>query len=215
MNIRKVIDLDALREEEEINNKNNEYYRYLRNHISGVRRSFEQLFKNPNLSRFLYDGYKFKTFTFEELDKAIDKAESIIPLHDESKYSDEEFYGYRHHFYPTEKEKASDTYKEEDDKVFGDAVFHHYINNKHHSEYWCKRDKDNNFIPDKDIPLEYILEMMSDWGSMSVFKHSDMKDWWINHADEEKSHMTEKTISIINELVFDILPYLGIDYIKL
>lgn len=211
--MRKVIDLDKLKDEEDLENRKREYERYLNSHINGVKKYFKQLFLSPSLQRILDSDYEFKTFTKDELESAIEKASKIVDKHDSSKWDEEEFDVYRYKFYPTVKEKSDKGYESKLKDKFKEAWIHHYMNNEHHTEYWCKSDSDGNMLPDKDMPLEYILEMLCDWCSMSFFKNTKVVDWYENFADKEKSHMTDKTKSIVDELLYDILPYIGVPVI--
>ena len=61
--MRKVIDLDKLKDEEDLENRKREYERYLNSHINGVKKYFKQLFLSPSLQRILDSDYEFKTFT--------------------------------------------------------------------------------------------------------------------------------------------------------
>ena len=159
--MRKVIDLDKLKDEEDLENRKREYERYLNSHINGVKKYFKQLFLSPSLQRILDSDYEFKTFTRDELESAIEKASKIVDKHDSSKWDEEEFDVYRYKFYPTVKEKSDKDYESKLKDRFKEAWIHHYMNNEHHTEYWCKPDSDGNVSPDKDMPLEYILEMKS------------------------------------------------------
>lgn len=92
--------------------------------------------------------------------------------HDKSKWSKEEFEGYRQKFYPVEGDKISDD-------IFNDSWFHHLKNNDHHPEYWTYvDDKDAKKI--QDMPDICIAEMILDWATFSILKNDDKEfiEFW-------------------------------------
>jgi len=99
-------------------------------------------------------------------------------MHDDSKWSDEEFSHYARKF----KGPA-------DDPVgFDYAWLHHIHNNPHHWQYWMFPDvlytsKGNTEHGVLEMPFEYCVEMIADWlGSSKTYTQSwDMTDWlWKN-----------------------------------
>lgn len=80
----------------------------------------------------------------------------LIKSHDQSKYSDDEFYGYRQWFYPEDDVPKSKYY-------FDLAWNHHQKHNPHHWEYWIMQDQ--TILPMSGV---YWLEMLCDWGGMSL-----------------------------------------------
>ena len=85
--------------------------------------------------------------------------------HDKSKWSKEEFEGYRQKFYPVEGDEI-------DDNVFNKSWFHHLRNNDHHPEYWTYID-DNDTKRFQDMPDICIAEMILDWATFSILKYDD------------------------------------------
>lgn len=109
----------------------------------------------------------------------IDKKELLerVLNHDKSKWSKEEFDGYRKKFYPTTEEST-----ENQDPAFEDAWFHHLKNNDHHPEYWTYVDnKEATKI--KDMPNICIAEMILDWATFSILKEDDREfiEYWENN----------------------------------
>lgn len=171
----------------ELNDKKVEYRRYIDEHISNVRKAFEKYF-----IPLLYDD------TLEDdLKEAINNASLKIPYHDLSKYEPVEFDGYRMHFYPTEFEKNDPTFKERSQKAYDVAWEHHHKHNPHHPQHWKNR----------DMPYEYIVEMLCDWLAMSMKFGQSTLDWYEKEAVEEKSCFNEKTKKIVEYLLYDKLSF--------
>ena len=98
---------------EDINNRDDEYLDYLKNHIEGVQQTWKDIFV-PIFRRM-------STKQFDEYSELIQK-------HDESKYSKEEWDAYLNYFYPDENHPK-------DDNAFDLAWLHHQHNNPHHWQY--------------------------------------------------------------------------------
>lgn len=158
-----------------------EYDQYLEEHISGVKNAFDWLLENlPEL----FEGYDS------------DYIGSIVSKHDESKYSDEEYFAYCEYFYGDEK---VDEVQEE----FDAAWLHHQHNNPHHWQHWLLREDDgaNKAL---EIPYEYIIEMISDWWSFSWKKNNlyEIFNWFENNTEKIILHNTSrKTVEdIMNKI---------------
>ena len=97
----------------------------------------------------------------------IDKKELLerVLNHDKSKWSKEEFEGYRQNFYPVQGE-------EPDEDIFNKSWFHHLKNNDHHPEYWTYAENVsiNKIV---DMPNICIAEMILDWATFSILKDDD------------------------------------------
>ena len=161
-----------------------EYMHYIDNHRERVKTAFNKFFD-------------FETFTkiHNELvpindDKMIKSLYEIlsgyIDRHDESKYSDEEFYGYRAYFYPTNIETEmmdnDSEYKQLVQEEFDQAWLHHQRNNSHHPQFylWVISYKDQEELRIEyrtemlqkplekfDMNVDTIIEMLCDWAAMS------------------------------------------------
>lgn len=181
--------------------KEREYSKYIIEHCQNVIKAFTMIFCNEK--KYIPDGY-----TIEEYEDAINKLKYDINLHDRSKFLPEEFYAYRVKFHPTDNEKKR---MEEDidflNKVkedFDKAWEHHYKNNDHHTRYWLVPNQQDKGFHYTDMPLHAILHMICDWCAMSIKFDGDavkVVDWYNNKADKEKSEMTEKTKSTVEELL--------------
>ena len=149
---------------ERVSNRRNEYEEYLNQHISGVKKAFNSI-KNGLLTE--------SDLTVEELTKL----EIQIENHDSSKYEDEEFYPYLHHFYPSEAGA--------DNEVFYDRAWnHHQKSNPHHWQYWILQ-KDSGSQKILDMPEEYIIEMLCDWSSFQYVTDSEStaNNWYSKNKD--------------------------------
>lgn len=108
---------------------------------------------------------------------------SKIRNHDLSKYSTDEFDGYRQWFYPTSNETKNKT-------EFDKAWKHHYENNSHHWEYWI----DENGNP-KEMDIYSIIEMMCDWSAMSIKFKNKLTNWYKDNKNKMK--INKKSLEII------------------
>ena len=180
--------------------KEKEYMKYLSAHISGVVRNFN-LYFYPLVTQE-YPDVTLESVSITELQAAISDKAFTIKDHDSSKYSDEEFFAYRKHYYPTQTEKSyGDEYLSRVEEEYNEAVKHHYANNEHHQEHWV--DANNTLI---DMSLSAIVEMICDWLSVGDYYKSSTLDWW--HSDEsdtERSYMTEKTRTITEDILNNII----------
>lgn len=184
--------------DEEVLAKEQEYMDYLKNHIANVQKAYKIYFL-PLLKR---DDLVLSSVPVEEFKQAIRDAKDNVEKHDQSKYEDIEFFGYRKHFYPTESEKSfGNDYAHESEMYYEEAWKHHYENNPHHQEYWI--DPETN--TPRDMELKYIVEMLSDWVAMSMYFNSDTIEWYEKEAKEEKHNMTERTKMIVEELLYNVL----------
>lgn len=177
-------------------NKEEEYLKYLDNHIGSVQKAYKKYFK-PLLTK---GPMVLDTVSWEELMKAIKEAETNIADHDASKYGDEEFIPYRQHFYPTAIEKsynnAGNNYLTQ---AYEEAWKHHYHNNPHHSEYWINEEDGTK----KDMELKYIIEMICDWNSFEIMWGDSTEEWFNSEkSDKERHNLTPKTLLIVKELLY-------------
>lgn len=133
--------------------KEDEYRKYLFNHIRGVKKAYDWIKENIP-------------------DYAIDIPD--IYLHDNSKFISEEFNAYADYFYG---DKTNDVVES-----FGYAWNHHQKNNPHHWQYWVLIN-DEDGIQCLDMPLEYIIEMICDWWSFSWVKGDleEIFNWYRKH----------------------------------
>ena len=170
---------------ERVSDRSEEYYKYLENHIDGVKKSYESI-KDDLLTIVDFNEHE------------LDELEHKINNHDASKYDDVEFYPYLHHFYPS---KAG----ADNEALYDEAWNHHQKCNDHHWQYWILQ-KDSGEQKILDMPLNCIIEMLCDWSS---FKYnnpkSTAKNWYDNNKD--KMLLSDNTKNKIEELL-EMLPQL-------
>lgn len=142
-------------------NKTEEYKNYIEEHIKNTQKAWQQVQSK------LKGEYEISPSLKQKVDE-------LIKNHDKSKFSEEEFEGYRQFFYPK-------TGEEKNKKEFDKAWHHHYSVNKHHWQHWIG----------KKMPLEYILEQLCDWKAMSM-KFGDTPQTYYN-KEKNRINFTQET----------------------
>lgn len=201
------VTINAMTEDDCKKQKDMEYFEYIENHVNNVKTAYSMLFKPFLRQLYTSDKQLLSNYSNQQVIHAIMEASVLVKNHDRSKYSTCEFYGYRIKYYPTYQEKNKDTekYNKESAIKLQSAWVSHYTNNPHHPEHWCKM-VNSTMVPDRDMELPYIIEMLSDWQAMSFYYQSSLRDWWGGeHGDEKRKIMTRKTVQTVNELL-KILP---------
>lgn len=157
-------------------NENDKKYReYITEHIYNVSKVWDRV------------KYKIKRQSTIELFHALDMR---MYHHDVSKWELEEFEGYRQFFYP-EKDAIRDK------ESFDIAWFHHIQHNRHHWNYWViVDDKGVRSVP---MPEIYVIEMLCDWGAMSLKFGDTPRQFYDNNKSKFVLH--EKTIEIIERWI--------------
>lgn len=128
----------------QIKEKDDEYIDYIDTHIQKVQGAFDKYGKE--ICRAI--GADYET------------AKRIIENHDISKYSEEEFDGYRKKFYPAEGDFESEEYIK---RIFNKAWLYHIHSNAHHPEHWVLVENGERTV--FDMPKEEIVAMLCDWES--------------------------------------------------
>lgn len=158
-----------------------EYKNYIEEHINNVQLVWEHL-------KPLCTGW-FDSDTSHLI--SIDK---LVETHDKSKFSEKEFFGYQQWFFPAEGQVKNKDY-------FYAAWNHHQKFNKHHWEYWVMAD---------GTPLEmdiiYCIEMLCDWGAMSLKFNDTPSDFFNNNKSNMRLHKStlatiEKWLPIVDKAV--------------
>jgi hypothetical protein len=127
-----------------------------------------------------------------------------LDIHDQSKWSSEEFLGYAEHF------KGGGA----PDK-FAFAWLHHIHFNPHHWQHWIFSDgftpKGSKLVEQGVLPIpeKYVLEMISDWlGASREYTGSwNMTDWLNKHLDRDKPGIILHPIT--RDLVDSVLESIG------
>ena len=153
------------------------YNEYLNNHINAVKACY-------------------KLLTGEEM-----KVENVNDMHDASKYSFEEYGAYDEFFYPSDRSRVGSD--PERKRAFDYAWLHHQNTNKHHWQYWVLIN-DNEGIKALEIPKEYVIEMVSDWGAFAYLKKDGQHliDWYKANKDQQIINPT--TRDLVNLLVYEL-----------
>lgn len=160
------------------------YNEYLTRHKDGVSKAFEWI--NSNMHSLI------QPIENEVIDQ--------IAVHDESKFSNEEYDAYDKYFYGGNR-----SYKIKNE--FDKAWLHHIHNNPHHWQYWVLL-KDDGDIEVLDMPTNYIIEMICDWWSFS-WNDGDLFEiftWYGANKDIIKlSTWTKITVENILDMMKNIL----------
>ena len=121
--------------------------------------------------------------------------EKNVEAHDKSKYSEEEFDGYRCKFFP-----VSDSEKFAARSAFGRAWEHHKIHNLHHweSPTWF----DPKTRTAKPMDPVYVYEMICDWQAMSLKFGGNCLEWF---QSQTRMYLAPETralaISIMEKII--------------
>ena len=165
------------------------YDTYLMEHTGNVVKAYRWL--KENLPQFVPDdnivrdaGYGYSMFINE---------------HDNSKYYNDEYAAYDAYFYGDDKD--SPLVKE----AFDLAWLKHIHRNPHHWQHWVLYEDDGKGGPRAlEMPLPFVIEMISDWWSFSWKSGNLMEifDWYDKHSDIMILHPnTRKTVeSILNAM---------------
>ena len=158
-----------------------EYTEYIDMHIANVKKAYN--FYGKKLCDFLQVDY--------------DRLGDMIKDHDKSKYSKEEFEGYRCHWYPTEEEELDRDGAGYRQKKYDAAWLHHLRNNSHHPEFWI-RNNDGNPVCETMGKI-HIAEMLLDWAGVGIYKDDTAFEYWIDNAYDKPMNM--ETMNIVDSCI--------------
>lgn len=128
----------------------------------------------------------------QDAGRQIGVPEAQLLIHDDSKWSAEEFPFYTRQFFGDKGDPAG----------FAVAWLNHQNKNPHHWEFWISRSgKDAGCLP---MPRNYILEMVADWmgASMSYTGSWVMTEWLEKNLPKIKIH--PQTTAILKEILSDL-----------
>lgn len=162
------------------------YKKYLKKHKKYIIKAYENFISNPN-SYLIADK--------ELLDKLYER----ILIHDNSKFSDKEFDGYRKHFFPASKQE-----KEESLEDYKKALDHHYKTNSHH---WQNRQTKKDFDICNDEEILDILENILDWMAIGYFFKNTVKEYYDKNKKDIILCKEEKIY--LEHIIYDILEEKG------
>lgn len=97
-------------------------------------------------------------------------------IHDWTKFTPSEFTQYVNYFNCEQTNEVK--------RLFDEAWNNHQKHNKHHWQYWILI-KDSGEIKPLEIPLKYMLEMVSDWiGAGRALGKPDIYGWYQSNRDK-------------------------------
>ena len=144
------------------------YDNYIKEHVNNIQKGFDWLKQNcPEVLEDLEEEIQYQ-----------------VIIHDDSKWSDEEYDAYDEYFYGAGK----------NENEFNYAWLHHIHNNPHHWQYWVLREDDGNTLP-LEMPYTYIVEMILDWWSFSWKQDSleEIFNWYNTNKSKMILHENTKT----------------------
>lgn len=153
------------------------YLKYVREHVHNVQDTFE----------------KYGKKLLEVFEYPYDQVAERIKVHDESKYSADEFYAYRQYYNPKPLCKPRQD-------LLDVAWKHHYQNNDHHPEYWVMEGNITKSI--ETMSRAAIVEMFFDWCAMGV-KFNSRPDVWYNKTGYKELPFNEETREVLEKLLAD------------
>jgi hypothetical protein len=161
-------------------------------HKIEVLKAGEELLKNEGLC---------KSLLIEEND-----FHDNLLIHDLSKFSDYESFGYTQHNFKDPQP----------DQAFEYAWHHHKMNNPHHPEHWLNPNRSGELevLP---MPNIYILEMIADWIGAGRTYGSTLEQWLPGNFKKFKFHpLTHETVVRILHIILgeEKCNELGVSYLK-
>lgn len=166
-----------------------EYRKYIDNHIANVEKVYH-IYGKELCDRLGVD--------YERLG-------DMVHDHDESKYSEEEFEGFRCYYYPTPEEEADVESRGWRKKRYDMAWLHHLRNNAHHPEFWIYDDKG---VP-KMHPMDplHIAEMIIDWAAMGIVFGDTAFNYWHDNVHNKPLHPeSRRIVDEVIEIFKDPIP---------
>lgn len=151
-----------------------EYKNYILNHIENIKKCF--------------DIYNKQLCNQLEIDNM--ELYKLIIIHDQSKFSKEEFNLYRQYFYPVANE-----IKNQD--LFDIGWLMHQNSNKHHPEFWIMRNDNKTTV--LDMPNIYIAEMTLDWAAMGLNFKDNAYNYY--HAQGYKKPLSNNTKNTLDKII--------------
>lgn len=164
------------------------YIKYIVEHKKNIEKAFEEMKENS----LIFQRYD---------DNILDALWERVLVHDESKYSEEEFIPYRKNFFPINAEE-----KENNKSDFDKAWEHHWKNNSHH---WQYRKNKTSFNKDNKEEVLDVLENVLDWMAMG-YKFND-RPYQYYENNKNNIVLCEEERKYLEDLIYNII---DIDYIN-
>jgi hypothetical protein len=153
----------------EIAAKEEQYREYVRDHQRNVTAAWLRL--------------RGRAVTCPTLIATVDR---LVAIHDDSKFSPEEFDPYRRFFYPAYPDEKSH-------EEFRWAFAVHWSRNPHHPEFWVDRRSE---FADRQ---PYLVEMVCDWMAMGMHFGNLARDWY--HQRKTKIRLPDADRAFIEGLL--------------
>ena len=159
------------------------YIKYIIEHKKNIEKAFEEMKENS----LIFQRYD---------DDILDALWERVLVHDESKYSEEEFIPYRKNFFPINAEE-----KENNKLDFDKAWEHHWKNNSHH---WQYRKNKTSFNKDNKEEVLDVLENVLDWMAMGYKFNDRPYQYYENNknniilCDDERKYLEDLIYNIID-----------------
>lgn len=159
------------------------YIKYIVEHKKNIEKAFEEMRENS----LIFQRYD---------DDILDALWERVLVHDESKYSEEEFIPYRKNFFPINAEE-----KENNKLDFDKAWEHHWKNNSHH---WQYRKNKTSFNKDNKEEVLDVLENVLDWMAMGYKFNDRPYQYYENNknniilCDDERKYLEDLIYNIID-----------------
>ena len=159
------------------------YIKYIVEHKKNIEKAFEEMRENS----LIFQRYD---------DDILNALWERVLVHDESKYSEEEFIPYRKNFFPINAEE-----KENNKLDFDKAWEHHWKNNSHH---WQYRKNKTSFNKDNKEEVLDVLENVLDWMAMGYKFNDRPYQYYENNknniilCDDERKYLEDLIYNIID-----------------
>ena len=159
------------------------YIKYIVEHKKNIEKAFEEMRENS----LIFQRYD---------DDILDALWERVLVHDESKYSEEEFIPYRKNFFPINAEE-----KENNKLDFDKAWEHHWKNNSHH---WQYRKNKTSFDKNNKEEVLDVLENVLDWMAMGYKFNDRPYQYYENNknniilCDDERKYLEDLIYNIID-----------------
>lgn len=176
-----LIDIQSIRKLER------QYLNYVSNHVDNVNKAWEQMKANKNCIEIIKTA-KIPGKVDCDLTIFLAGMDVQIRVHDNSKYKDDEWDGYRKNFYPIDEAE-----KKANESDFQLAWKHHYEHNMHHWDYWYHSNLMN------EMPLSFVIEMCCDWIAMSMKFGGTVDKWY--EGEKKKIHLGKAQEDVVVRLL--------------
>lgn len=159
------------------------YRTYIDTHINNVKKAFEV----------------YGEALCQALNISIERLKDMVEVHDQSKYSPEEFEGYRKKFYKSDDDIEVDEVIQDQ---FDNAWHHHLSFNSHHPEFWVYKRTDEDKVDIHVMDNYSIAEMLLDWAAMGITAKESRPgyDYWIS-GEGTKKPFEARTVEIIGNCI--------------